>query len=312
VKRILFACGQGGIGDALCGVTVLRALRRLNLGSEFGYVSYYPEVCPSWARAYSIVDVGGGANNGAFAAAAPKARGDWLKRLDGFAGLSAPRAVITGGNDRRFIRHVPPPPPGYDQVISSTIWDAEYTETGWRVGWVPLPIFLGRVPGLGIEVTAEDCHDVLEITDEDRARAAEIAGEEPYAVTMSGPGRSAYWVWPPETRAPVIAYLRGRGLRVFGLAAKGTAPLDGTIPCHGLPVRVSAALIEGARVYVGMDSGPSWFAVLCTSTPSVIVTRKEMARAGEFNLFGDARVWNITNDRPDSERIALVEQILAE
>lgn len=270
MKRILLIHGCGGLGDALAGLAVLKALRRLNPGAEFGYCCIHSHLAPSWARALPLQEIGPprcGANGDALA----DAKAEWAGRLEKLRGSW--------------------------EIHDATIWSMDFLPAGDRLKWPPLPLFLAGLAG--VELVAEDCRDVLEVTEEHRARARALAGDGPAAVIMSGPGGVAHWLWPPPARRTVALFLQAKGLRVLGLAGNDGARLPGVIPVHGQPVQVGAAVIAGARLYAGMDSGPSWLAVLATRTPSVVVTRKELSTAGGFRLFDDPRVWNLPNGTND-------------
>jgi heptosyltransferase-2 len=101
-----------------------------------------------------------------------------------------------------------------------------------------------------------------------RERLARLGVERAYAVVHPGSG-SARKNWPVERFATVVGWLAGRGLAVLVLAgpadaaparALAAAASDGGAPTtllEGAPLAEVAAAVEGARLYVGNDSGVS-------------------------------------------------------
>jgi ADP-heptose:LPS heptosyltransferase len=131
-------------------------------------------------------------------------------------------------------------------------------------------------------------------------RPADRAAAQALLASLPGPSRRAYVVvhpgsqlasrrWPPERFAAVADLLAARGLQVLITGSAGEAPLTAAVaaamraPAHDLAGQTSlwtlGALIEGGRLLLSNDTGPSHLAA-ALGTPSVVVSSG-----------GDARRW---------------------
>lgn len=129
-------------------------------------------------------------------------------------------------------------------------------------------------------VEPDDLRPVFPLNPEETGEAASLTGPDRYAVLAPGGGRNPRQDvpekrWSPEKWREVACYLRGKGLRVLAVggildreAARAVeADADLTGKCSwGL----TAALIGGAEVFAGNDSGPAHLAV-ALRVPAVVV-----------------------------------------
>jgi hypothetical protein len=285
-SSVLLASAAQGLGDALCGLPALRALRRLHPHARLGYLTKYPDVVPTWAAAIKF--------------SGPEPFSTW-----------GDQGAIDDSRDYWRETWLEPQRAEWGDIRDLTIWRDTWGRDGGRLGYIPLPMWYSRLAG--VDATPGDYRNVLDITDSHRARAAQLVAPQvgPYVIVQGGPCHAAHWVWRPETRWPIIESLLASGVRVFGLSGSDGNLPRGTQIIRSEPVRAGAAIIEGARLYVGADTGTSWLAVLCTQTPAVVIVRPEMHNAGSFVLFGDKRVQNVSNAATDSEKIALIKTVLA-
>ena len=81
-----------------------------------------------------------------------------------------------------------------------------------------------------------------------------------------------------DDRLPVI--LIGAGNYESKLAHEIGKTLPHSIVATGLPLRVSAALIESARLFIGLSSGPAHMAA-AAGTPALVVLRPDTASYSE-------------------------------
>lgn len=280
MNKILVASPHRGLGDALCGLCCLRALRRLEPENEFALATKYPEITPTWARAITVPAT--------------------YRRNIHANGMEYRRELDLWHRD--IMKWWPE-----WETRDCYIFLRDFRRENPRFKWPPLPIFYQR--HLNIEPAPVDFEDVLELTKEDRARALALTGPEPFALLMSGPQISAPWSWPAAKRIPAARILAGTGLRVFGLAGKDGAPIPGTTPLFVPSVRTAAAILDHARIYVGGDTGTSWIARMASRVPMVVVGRHEMRRCGQFNLFGERRVIDVYDNNPGDLEPAIVEML---
>jgi ADP-heptose:LPS heptosyltransferase len=140
------------------------------------------------------------------------------------------------------------------------------------------------------------------LTPEDRAEAARVRPAEPYAVLHPG-ATSSSRRWPVERFATVGDALAGRGLRVVITGVGGEAPLTAAVaramraPALDLAGATGlggyAALLAGAELLVASDTGAAHLAA-ALAVPSVTVF-----------LSGDPRRWR--HDATGPHRVARVQ-----
>ncbi len=147
----------------------------------------------------------------------------------------------------------------------------------------------------------------MPIGDADRRRAARLAGDSPYAVVHPGAQLSSRR-WPVERFARVADALATRGLRVLITGAASEQPLVNAMqaamrhPSFGVAGQTSlwelAALVEGARLVVCNDTGVSHVAA-AMHTPSVVVASgSDVARWGPLDTRRHRVLWQQVPCRP--------------
>jgi hypothetical protein len=262
--RALLVTAAQGLGDAVKGLPILRAMRRMYPDAELGFATRHADVIPAWATPVDLsTDVRLWLSN---PADYPQERARWEAALAGF---------------RR----------SWDAVHDAGIWGDEYHDCGRRFCW-PMPAVFDALKA-GVCVRQDDMRMALDLQPEHYAAArAIVAPGEPYVAIASGHQVAAHWQFPAEIRAIVARYLMSHGIRVVGVAGRDGVRWPGAESCHVDSVRVAAAVIDGARLYVGGDTGTSWIAVLGTRTRKIIATRRELATAGSF-VTGDGLVRDV-------------------
>src|SRR5947209_1095274 len=134
-----------------------------------------------------------------------------------------------------------------------------------------LATFLGLGP-------LADGRPVLELRDEDRVASRSL--RRPYVVlaphigAYSVPLTGRIWrrlkAWPAPRWTRLAQQLRLDGFEPVTLAGPEQAPVPGTRPLIGLPIREAAGVIESAATLVSGESG-LWFVAAALETPFVIV-----------------------------------------
>jgi len=134
-------------------------------------------------------------------------------------------------------------------------------------GEKPAALAFSRIAG----VAPESLRPVFPLKDQEKAIAGKMAEQGSYAVIAPGGGRnprqsvSAKRISPEKWREGIV-FLRGKGYKVLGVGAAGDRE---TVAAAGVDVNlagscswgVTAALIAGAAVFAGNDSGPAHLAV---------------------------------------------------
>lgn len=119
-------------------------------------------------------------------------------------------------------------------------------------------------------VTSNDLRPVFPVLNGEKLFVKGITGETPYAVLAPGGGRNPREFvpekrWPMERWVPVSAFLRNRGFRVFVAGGSNDASDVSCVPGVNLSGKLTwgqtAALISGAGLFCGNDSGPAHLAV---------------------------------------------------
>ena len=138
-----------------------------------------------------------------------------------------------------------------------------------------------RLAGL-LGATSTNRSMELFLTPEDRAQAKVAAGAGPYIVAHYGGTTTAPDYFPAAHFGGLLKRLVSEGERVLFV---GTGPaelkrasdlssvLDNSGAAMNLPVRVTAALIESAALFVGFNSGPAHLAA-AVGTPEVVFFRR--------------------------------------
>jgi ADP-heptose:LPS heptosyltransferase len=271
------------LGDLLCAVPALRALRRALPGSRITLVGL------PWARAFAarfghLVDdfipfpgFPGLPETRPDLAALPgflqavhAARFDAVIQLHGRGDVTNPLAAAFGA-------------PVHAGFVARGAWcpdparHAPWPETGHEI--VRL---LSLVDHLGIARAGTALE--FPLTAEEREAAARLRaahGLQPGAYVCVHPGaRLASRRWPVERFAAVARRVAGEGMRVVvtgsaeeaALAARVVRGLRGAVDCAGrTPLGALGALVAGARLVVCNDTGVSHVAA-ALRTPSVVVS----------------------------------------
>jgi ADP-heptose:LPS heptosyltransferase len=279
-RRIVVVRALPGLGDMLCAVPALRALRaarpeaRLTLvGLPWARVllsrfrPYLDELdeFPGWP---GIRERAPRADLPAFLAWMRARRFDLAVQMHGSGTVSLPFTRALGA--ARTVGFTPQAAEGSDDLLAYP-------------GHLPEPErHLALMRFLGIP--ADDPSLEFPVHDEDRRRLQGLAADErldnwPYACLHAGaavPSRR----WPPERFARVGDDLAARGLRVVLTGTAGEAPLTRAVreemraPAVDLAGRtdlgVLAALLQGARLVVCNDTGVSHLAA-AAGAPSVVI-----------------------------------------
>ncbi|HID12179.1 MAG TPA: hypothetical protein EYP17_12935, partial [Candidatus Latescibacteria bacterium] len=160
---------------------------------------------------------------------------------------------------------------GYDEVIPITLR--------------AMPLTYHRIKRIAYELGVElDSWDTeLWTSEEDRRRAEEIwrgwgLGEHDFVVALHRRGANVYKYWDAEEVQKAVDYLKERyGAKVIAFEthtdlnrepAKQLEGVYSTADLPELPLKVSAALIEKCKLFIGLDSGPMWLATT-TKTPII-------------------------------------------
>lgn len=151
-------------------------------------------------------------------------------------------------------------------------WPWVYYRDLWflpRGQWLATFLHLGRLSSY---------RPVLGLCDADRATAATLP--IPYVVLAPHIGRyrlplaGRAWRrvkgWDEGNWVRLASLLRSAGYEPVTAAAADQAPIPGTRPLLGLPIRQVAGVIEGAAALVGGESG-LWFIAAACATPFAIV-----------------------------------------
>jgi len=128
-------------------------------------------------------------------------------------------------------------------------------------------------------VHCDDLKPLFPVSGEETESAGNITGTGPYAVLApAGAANPREFVqekrWPLDRWAQVSDHLEKSGLRVFIAGGKNDAAYLATVPGTLLAGRLSwgqsAALIAGAELFAGNDSGPAHLAVASGTAALVI------------------------------------------
>jgi hypothetical protein len=76
--------------------------------------------------------------------------------------------------------------------------------------------------------------------------------------------------WRDDRWQALASHLRSQGYQPVTLGAPGEAPIPGTHPMIGLPIRQAAAVVERAHALITVESG-LWYLAAALDTPLVIV-----------------------------------------
>ncbi len=119
---------------------------------------------------------------------------------------------------------------------------------------------------------------LLHLRDDDRVTAQSLV--HPYVALAPHVGHTALpianglWArlkgWEDARWQALAAGVRRAGYEPVTLAATGQAPIPGTIPMVGLPIRQAAGVIERAEALITVESG-LWYVAAALGTPLVIV-----------------------------------------
>jgi hypothetical protein len=126
--------------------------------------------------------------------------------------------------------------------------------------------------------TMREFRPILSLTNEDRRTARSlppnVVALAPHVGSYALPLATFLWQrikgWDRDHWTSLAGALRQQGFEPVTLAASGQAPIPGTIPLVGLPIRQAAGVIERAAALVTGESG-LWFIAAATQTPFVIV-----------------------------------------
>ncbi|MGN6757685.1 MAG: glycosyltransferase family 9 protein [Thermomicrobiales bacterium] len=119
---------------------------------------------------------------------------------------------------------------------------------------------------------------VLGLSDEDREAASALPAPYvalaphigQYRLPLAGRLWRAIKGWEADRWRRLASRLRAAGYEPITLAASGQAPIPGTRPVVGLPIRQVAGVIERAAALISGESG-LWFIAAARRTPFVIV-----------------------------------------
>ncbi|MEZ5102040.1 MAG: glycosyltransferase family 9 protein [Thermoleophilia bacterium] len=284
-RRIAVLRALPGLGDFLCAVPALRALRRLEpcaevvlvgLARQLGLVRRYPALVdrlvelPCWpGLPEQPLDP---AALPPFLAEMQERRLDLALQLHGSGGQTNALALLLGARETLGFH----PADGWRPAATGFLpWVEEEPEP---LRWLRLLRQLGPVE--------DDGALAFPVTDADRAElgalpgAARLAGR-PYAVLHPGASTPARWA-DPVRAAGLADALAALGLAVGLTGSAGEADLvvrvRGAMRASGMAVPLAgatdlgplAALLAGARVVVCGDTGVSHLAV-AVGAPSVVL-----------------------------------------
>lgn len=128
-------------------------------------------------------------------------------------------------------------------------------------------------------VESDDLKPVFPITAAETKTASDVTAGKRYAVIAPGGGKNprefvSQKRWPLERWSPIIDYLVQNGLKVYATGGKDEAEELSVLPCESLAGKLtwgqSAALIAGAEIFAGNDSGPAHLAV-ASNTEAVVL-----------------------------------------
>jgi ADP-heptose:LPS heptosyltransferase len=119
---------------------------------------------------------------------------------------------------------------------------------------------------------------VIRLSEADRGPARQLA--RPYVAlaphtgnhtvrALNGPWKRLKG-WSDDNWQALAATLRRQGYETVTLGASGEAPIPGTHPTIGLPIRHAAGVIERAHALITVESG-LWYLAAALDTPLVIV-----------------------------------------
>lgn len=284
-RRIAVLRALPGLGDFLCAVPALRALRRLEPGSEIllvglprqlALVRRYPDLVdrlvelPCWpGLPEQLLDP---AALPPFLASLQERRLDLALQLHGSGGQTNALALLLGARETVGFHPVDGWQPDPDRFLP---WVEEEPEP---LRWLRLVRLLGPVE--------DDGRLAFPLADADRAALAAVPGAarlagRPYAVLH--PGASTAERWADPVRAAAIAdALVALGLAVALTGGEDEADLVARVRAAmragGMAVPLAgatglgalAALLAGARVVVCGDTGVSHLAA-AVDAPSVVL-----------------------------------------
>jgi hypothetical protein len=142
-----------------------------------------------------------------------------------------------------------------------------------RGQWLATYLRVGRLP---------TTRPVLCLTDEDRVAARQFMETLPSPYIVLAPHIGQYTLplagvlwrhikgWPEDHWRDLADLLRRDGFTPVTMAAAGEAPIPGTTPAIGLPIRQAAAMIEQAAALISVESG-LWYIAAALARPLVVV-----------------------------------------
>jgi ADP-heptose:LPS heptosyltransferase len=265
-----------GVGDLLCAVPALRAVRAahpraqvtlVGLAAARWFVDRYPGLVDDLLAVEGVPGLPEVAPDAAaalrFYAAAQGRRFDLALQVHGDGTTTNPLTTLLGARHQVTARR-----PG-----------------GWRPPGTAVAYPTGpEIHRLLAVTTAAGCppagdHVDLPVTPAERAAAGALAGPGPYACLHPGASRPANR-WPPDRFAAVGDRLAAAGLRVVVTGTAGEAPLAAAVAaamaapatdlCGRTGIGALAAVFAGAGVVVSNDTGAAHVAA-AVRAPSVVV-----------------------------------------
>ncbi|MCX6600164.1 MAG: glycosyltransferase family 9 protein [bacterium] len=290
----ILAFRNGSIGNTLAAVPALRALRRRYPQAQLAVVVdslCYPllELCP-WIDRLIVYDKHG-AHRGAIA---------HLRLVRELRSLRPSHAVLF----KRFFRN------GLLAYLSGAPVRAGFRTHGsapflnltipYRESVPVVDLNLELAAILGAPAAGRGLELFLSEHDENAAREfAAVHGGSPYCVALyGGQTSSADFVSLPRFAALVRGltggacpiFVIGSGERESSLAVQLASNDARFVPALGLPLRVTAALMKHATLFVGFNSGPAHMAA-AVHVPTVILYRPDAEVVSEI------RKWCPPGDR---------------
>ena len=296
VRTVLLVRLRVGLGDLLCGVPALRALRRARPDLHVALLTW-AEMAPVVARygpyVDELVDFPGWPgiperpprDPAAFLAAVRARRFD--AALQVYGDRPAANAVTEAVGARRV--------GGFHDPVRHPADPA--THLPYPASMHEVHRHLSLFQHLGVPPAGEDLE--FPLTAADRAEAAAVVGTGPYAVLHPG-ATSSSRRWPLDRWAAVGDALAAGGLRVLVTGVPGEEELTAEVLdrmtgpgrdlCGATSLGGFAAVLAGAALLASTDTGAAHLAV-AVGTPSVTVF-----------LSGDPRRW--AGLRRDRHRVA--------
>jgi ADP-heptose:LPS heptosyltransferase len=170
--------------------------------------------------------------------------------------------------------------------------------------------------------SSDDWRPEMFLTDGDREQARDLTGNAPYLVAHYGGQTTPPDFVPKERFVHLLRLMAGKDLRVVFIgsgraeteqAQALAAELSGACAPRDLPLRVTSAVIEGAELFVGFNSGPAHIAA-AVGTPELIFFRPDSNTENEVLKWSPvsncSRTFVPPRSSSDQEWAAFMERVV--